>query len=796
MSALFPPNRYVHLQLTRVGTQAPRRKRPGGGKLPSRVPGEHGLQLGSAVQGVLAARAARTRPAGIDPELVLRVHLAPGSHVSADEWMRSGFTVLGSQTDDVILLFANDQELSEFRRRIVAYSAGIREEDESQRYRWIAAVDSISEWGPEDRRGRTLRGMDLRTATDMTLDIELWYPGDLIRSRQRIAALSQLLADRGGSLIDSYIGIGQSLLLTRARLSSVTLEELLTWDIVFSVEVPPKPEFSVTQTRPLTTSDFSPIQLPPDDAPGICVLDSGIAAGHSLLGPAVGDTTAVPLSLGTPTDVQGHGTKVAGIALYGNVQACIERRLFQPEHWIFSVRVTNEHNEFDEVELIERQMQDAIEYAHSTWECRVFNISLGDRTRPFDGSRVSTWAATLDELARRLDIVIVVSAGNYRFISEDTTRDDSPWAGYPNYLFQDEARLLSPSEAANVLTVGSLARPGTSYRSERYPTDVNYQSIARGYEPSPFTRIGPGIEGAIKPELCEIGGNFAIDLRTGNRDEKDSGVACVTLSREFASGNLFEFDSGTSFAAPAVAYGAARLLDSFPQASANLIRSLLASSAQVPQETHNLLGDIGKTRRVCGYGLPHVEAALTSSDERVVLIAEETLGADQFHVFEVPLPEDFRYVSGSRFISVTLAFDPPTRHTRLDYIGTAMDFRLMRGLDIDTVARAFAQRPRGNDNEPAVPNSAKCSMIPGPQARKGGTLQRAIHPVRHNPKLEYGDTYYLAVQCYKGWAGDEFYPQRYALVVTLEHARQGVRLYDQIRLRTRNVQQVRQRARS
>jgi hypothetical protein len=41
---------------------------------------------------------------------------------------------------------------------------------------------------------------------------------------------------------------------------------------------------------------------------------------------------------------------------------------------------------------------------HQRFGCRIFVIALADRKRIFDGGKIGTWAATLDELARELDV--------------------------------------------------------------------------------------------------------------------------------------------------------------------------------------------------------------------------------------------------------------------------------------------------------------------------------------------------------------------------------------------------------
>ena len=51
--------------------------------------------------------------------------------------------------------------------------------------------------------------------------------------------------------------------------------------------------------------------------------------------------------------------------------------LFIPQLRLFSARVLNENNEFDDEDLITTQMRQAIEYFRNTYGCRVFNASLG-----------------------------------------------------------------------------------------------------------------------------------------------------------------------------------------------------------------------------------------------------------------------------------------------------------------------------------------------------------------------------------------------------------------------------------
>jgi len=359
---------------------------------------------------------------------------------------------------------------------------------------------------------------------------------------------------------------------------------------------------------------------------------------------------------------------------------------------------------------------------------------------------------------------------------------------YPRYLLRNEARIIEPATGAIVLTVGSLSDkadvpPGFA------ANNVAFRPIALPGQPSPFTRTGPGLGDAIKPELCAPGGNTAYDGIL--RDVRDNvrELSIVSLNREYLN-RLFKTDVGTSFATPKIAHMAARLFGVFQNASANLIRAFLVASAKVPEPASSILRPLGAEAelRVCGYGLPDLERAQASNENRVVMYSEAEVGLDNFHVYEVPIPEELIVTNGIRRISVTLAFDPPVRHSRFDYLGAKMSFRLIRGRTLEEVVRAFTPRARGATVEPL--KSSDCPMDPGPRRREGGTLQKAVFTMRRAPQRDYGDTSYLVVRCEKKWAREEHDPQRYAVVVVLEHT-VDVNLYARARHRVEVAVRIR-----
>lgn len=783
-----------HLPLRRVQYEAPRKKRPGFGSAPPRDYQRHGGRLQDQLELTLQEFNRRSPPQGINPELILRVKLI--GNVDEESWKRSGLILVGQAEDRTLILFSTDTELRSFRERLSAYQSGPQKARKNAPHSPIFAnIEEIGKVQPVDRIGRLFVGEGLAhpdsfvDGTLYTVDVELWHTGNQQECRRQVEAIREYVATQGGQVSDHYVG--SSLVLIRLKASGRVIKTLLEVDAVAIIDRPPRVSLRVSQQLDISLQDLQPVPAPPNNASGICILDSGITNGHPLLAPAIGEATAVPAQLGGPADDNGHGTMVAGLALYGDVQNCIQRRQFVPQLRLYSARVLNSDNGFDEEALITTQMRQAIEYFKNTYNCKVFNASLGDDRLPFNGGKVSAWASILDHLSRELNVLIVVSAGNYNHEPPQGGGDDHHVQGYPGYLLAPPARIIEPATGCIILTVGALANsadipPGAA-------ASITNRPIAQAGQPSPFTRSGPGIGGAIKPELCEFGGNCVYDgLTRTTRTLSES--AMVSLNRDYLQ-RLFRADSGTSYAAPRVAHIAARVWSDFPQGQANLIRALLAASASIPEEALRILNPISQNaiRQLCGYGVPSRDNALRLDSNRVILYAQEELPFDMFHIYEVPIPDEIYSVDGQRRISITLAFDPPVRHSRLDYLGTTMSFRLIRGKSLEEVEIAFKQRGQEDQQVERIGLPYDCQMDPKPTEREGGTLQKASFTMKRT-STNYGDTYFLVIRCQREWALDEHAPQRYATVVSIEHqakvdlyARIQSRLQVPVRLRTRSA---------
>jgi Subtilase family len=544
--------RYEHLPLRRIEGQLERRKH-GGGRPPQRNAKAHGATVEAELLAVTANQKRKPRIANIDPALILKVKTA--GPIDTADWARVGLTVIASDPDKTLVLFANDAELQEFQRRVVAYQEDPPEGQINPQFSgFVAAIDSVSEIDPSDRIGEVLRTegiVDLAHIPDgrQILDVELWQ----VTSEQALLFTSRVaarLTELGGRVISEYRG--QAAILMRIEADGDAIRGILELPEVLSVDRPPIPDIPDDAAFDLTVEEIEQASPAASESLAVGVIDSGITSGHPLIEASVRGSFGVPNTLGD-ADEKGHGTPVSGIVVYGDIRARIEAREMQAQFGLASAKVVNAQGRFPDEQLVPQQMETAIRRLHGEFGCRVINISLGDRLRPA-GVKASAWAATLDGLARELDIVIVVSAGNTPRALLDEFGDGVVEA-YPNYLLSANNRILEPASALNVLTVGSIAHAnGIGEEDAQY---VGVRPIAEFGQPSPFTRTGPGVAKVIKPDLVDFGGTAVFDgpVQQVVGGERRLAAGVLSLYSRYLE-RLFTSCSGTSYASALTAHKA------------------------------------------------------------------------------------------------------------------------------------------------------------------------------------------------------------------------------------------------
>ena len=708
----------------------------------------------------------------LDPNLIFKININQG--VSEDglrnELRRAGIEVISPSPDNkgYWVVFAEDEELTRFKERL-------DEHIRIDKYKFFYAIGEILDIPPEEKIGERLQKEPFLTDEFSYIDVEIWRMDDS-KLADFLSGLDKLITTYGGRIVDDFKT--QNFYLLKIFANSRLIDEILELREVAQIDRPPKIKIETT-----INSDIEDFQIdgnPPEDASGILIVDSGILSGHPLLSNAVGDEIAVPtrnssqVSEDEPSDEIGHGTQVAGIALYGDVEECINNKVFSPELWIFSAKVMfldeDGFSTYNEEELLEHQLDTGIRYFVDNYpNCKIINLSMGNSAkRMFNNKRQFNLASLVDELSKKLNVIFVISSGN---IDEFNLSDN-----YPDYFLDDSTdmfKIVDPATSALALTVGALSKYNTS----------QFFSILTEY-PSPITRVGPGYRGMIKPEFVENGGG-------GFGEELD----VITINPNWINeGRLFTLVNGTSFSAPKVSNFIAKLINKYPDRSLNLIKALLISSASIPSEKPESLSEMSLSSsgndaknllKIYGYGKPDLNNAFYSESNRVILLRENTIKLDNLHIYPVYLPEEFIEKKGSRSISVTLVFDPPVNKNRVEYLGATFETHLFRNIDINKVLNLYKSVDKNTGNEEIVPEKIRKNEIklhPGVNLRKKGVHHKGIVEYKKQPKIDINQPLVLVVICQDKWIQDEEYNQDYAVIVKIEHS-DRIDLYNQIRLR-------------
>ncbi len=365
------------------------------------------------------------------------------------------------------------------------------------------------------------------------------------------------------------------------------------------------------------------LQIPANDAPAVCILDTGIDYEHPLLRAAHApeDAQAYNDAWGR-VDHDGHGTEMAGFALFG---VELEQHLLSPDpvelrHILENVKILPPSGA-NEPDLYGEITESAVAKAEiqNPSRRRVFSMAV---TEAYAESGVpSSWSAAVDQSAAGAGGVgepkrlFTVSSGNVYW------RDRL--YSYPESNL--ETPIQSPAQAWNALTVGSCTN-----LTEIFEADLqNWRSVAPegDFAPSNSTSQSWPPSAVIKPDLVFEGGNLAIDTN-GTIEAADSLLVLTTRRRD---GLRFLTRSGeTSGAASAVARMGALILAEYPDLWPETVRALLVHSARWTPTMIARFGDgrredVRQRLRCYGYGIPDEEAALHSLRRRLTLVIEESI---------------------------------------------------------------------------------------------------------------------------------------------------------------------------
>jgi len=251
-------------------------------------------------------------------------------------------------------------------------------------------------------------------------------------------------------------------------------------------------------------------EWPGVDVPAVCLLDTGVNRAHMLIEPvpADADMAAVRVEWGVADSPQGHGTGMAGLALFGDLAPHLAGvGVLSLGHRLESVKLLPP----DGFEPTEERFYGAytkqvvaLPEAARPDRRRVFCLAItnGDRT----GERPTTWSAAIDQEAagvteageRAPPRLFAVSAGNApNEIAMDRIADP------------DALEIEDPAQVWNAMTVGGY----TDRTNIQEPDFEECSPYVRAGDISPYTRtsiLWPQGRAAIKPDIVMEARNRAV----------------------------------------------------------------------------------------------------------------------------------------------------------------------------------------------------------------------------------------------------------------------------------------------
>ncbi|MEU5358209.1 S8 family peptidase [Streptomyces albidoflavus] len=790
------PIRLDHLPFERIDYTGGRRKvKRAVGNGPRHPDSEtHATDLQAAAELVIADVEDRSAVLGIDPKLIVVVETGPTISVEDEgDWANAGLRVVDSSTQKKVVAFGGDPQLSEFMARLKAYKEGPEGKQKNPPYiSFFDSIDTVRPYGPQDRVGHLLEeALSDPERESLVVDVEVWYPGELSVANEWVDQIEAGIADRSGEIIDRYVSPSAGICLVRVKALRDVVESLLHVDLVARVALVPGGLLPRnTALSQYSAEEIGELPAASPDAPVVGLIDSGVAAEHPLLRECIAGAVTLSDWLPDGADRTGHGTAVASIIVRGQIEEqLIDNEWELPTCRVLSVRVLDENNELPAHRLIENEIEDAVRYLTGRG-VRVINLSLGDLESSYEGSKAPLLAGMLDQLARELNVIFTVPTGTAYPADYAAEYDENFRTSYARYLVESDAtRIIDPAPAALALTVGSVVPPPRH-------TPLRLRAIGDFGWPSPFSRVGEGVAGAVKPELAAVGGTVAQEVGSGDLRLADELQMLVADGRPDASGVITR-DLGTSLAAPLVARIGGALHGSFPNASANLLRALILQSTQEPPSFLDGHADLSKAkreqmqRRATGYGLPLMLDSVTSDERNTVLYAEDEIAVDDVHLFALPIPEPFferrRFPRG---VTVALCYDPPVRVRRYDYLGSKMAFEMVRGISADAALKLFLDDKAAGHINASVSRLSDMSPVnrisfsPSKSVRSRGANQVGRYVWKQSlQKLDgNGNEFLLAVQSTRRWVAPRS-KQRYSIAVRFWVDDRLPPIYNEIRSR-------------
>lgn len=539
----------------------------------------------------------------------------------------------------------------------------------------------------------------------------------------------------------------------------------------------------------------------PFTAPAVCILDHGIQAANPLLRNSVSeeDLHAFNPKWGTH-DENGHGTAMAGLALYGDLITHLRgsgsRHL---THRLESVRVFPPKLDAQtEKEMYGEVIAKSIQLAESRLpeRRRVFNHAISTPIRRTLGGPTS-YSAAIDALAFGSDILGDGVLGKPRLIVTSTGNRIPKPGGNP-IEGPKRDHLHDPAQSWNALTVGGMTNLGAFETKDYDGCSLFVEPGA--FSPTSTTSFLWDQRWPLKPDIVMEAGNALV---TPGLTLVDPHVPSLSLLTTGINEPLAQVTMSSAATAQASELAAA-VWAKYPNLWPESIRGLLIHSASWTKQMLEIHPPrVGKKNdrehgqallRCFGFGIPDRHRALSSFENGVTILIEDTLqpyNEDQFqdmNLHQIPWPKEALSSIHDKTVrlKITLSYfiDPNPAERgwahkhRYASFGLRFDMQTS-GEDVETFRARMnkAERDEG-DKSPLESDSEEWWF--GPTIRVKGSLHSDIW---EGPAADLYQKGMIGVAPTIGWwkerhqLGKWKNPVRYSLLISLEATSEVVNFY-------------------
>lgn len=387
-----------------------------------------------------------------------------------------------------------------------------------------------------------------------------------------------------------------------------------------------------------------------DSGVAVCILDTGVNNNHKLISPYIHTPTMSVYNNWGITDKKGHGTNMAGIVLYNNLKRyLISNTPFSLNHKIESVKILEPNSSTPTPPTLYGAITEQatlLPAISSPNVKRIYCMAVTDPTSSSNDGQPSSWSGSIDKISKETKRLFIVSAGNTEMSSLQTK-------SYPTACLMKSVE--DPAQAWNALTVGAYSTDTTIIPNA---FTRGYEAVAKFGELSPYSSTSSTWETQwpIKPEIVCDGGNVASD--GVNYIEGFDDLSKLTLNTNIQT-RLFDTIFATSAATAQCSYIAAELFASYPNMNSETLRALIVHSSRWTDAMKNQFcspphdtKSQGRRQllRACGYGVPDLERARDTLNNRVNMIIEgeiqpyeKVAGSNpkmkEMHLHSLPWPE-------------------------------------------------------------------------------------------------------------------------------------------------------------